>query len=82
MANGWDEKEFLEACICERCPTYIDCGKKGAKKEKAFCFPTGKSACIMEEHGCICGACPMHQKMRSKNYYFCTKGSEEKQDKK
>jgi len=81
MAGEWSEKESLKQCICERCPTYLDCSRHGTKKEKAFCFPTiGKSGCISKEKGCICGACQVHRKMNLANYYFCIKGSEEQQN--
>lgn len=37
--------------------------KKAGEKEKSFCFSmTGKSSCITEEKGCICG-CPVYAKM-------------------
>jgi hypothetical protein len=79
--NSWNKEEFLSLCICETCPTYVDCSKKGTK-EKAFCFPTsGKSTCITKQKGCMCGACRIKQKMKLKQFYFCVLGSEEQQNK-
>lgn len=65
----------LSMCICGSCPSWVACDEKGG-----FCFPTiGKSNCITEENGCICGGCPVTEKMGLKNMYFCTKGSEKEQ---
>jgi hypothetical protein len=65
----------LSLCICSSCPSWVDCGWKGG-----FCFPTiGKSDCIVEEKGCICGGCPVTEKMSLKNMYYCTRGSEKGQ---
>lgn len=68
-------------CICEQCPSYLDCSKNSkGKKELGFCFE-GKSKCIKIEKGCICGGCPVKIKLKLKNVYFCTKGSEKQQNK-
>jgi hypothetical protein len=41
----------LSMCICNSFPSWVECGEKGG-----FCFPTiGKSSCITDEKGCICG---------------------------
>ena len=78
-----EQQEFLRLCICERCPTYSDCSKKGFTRERAFCSEKiGKSKCISQQRGCICGACPVKQKMEFKNFYFCMLGSEEQQNRK
>ncbi|MFP3946333.1 MAG: DUF2769 domain-containing protein [Archaeoglobaceae archaeon] len=77
-----DEKEMeekkkmvLDMCICNTCPSFVDCGEPGG-----FCFPTiGKSSCIKEEKGCICSNCPVYSKMELKNMYYCTRGSEKEQ---
>jgi hypothetical protein len=67
-------EDYWNPCICERCPTYVKCGPG----EKAFCFhEIGKSKCIKQEKGCICGGCPVKRRMKLKNFYFCTKGSEQ-----
>jgi len=39
----------------------------------------GKSKCIKEEKGCVCGGCPVTMKMGLKHGYYCTKGSEKEQ---
>jgi hypothetical protein len=39
----------------------------------------GKSGCITEEKGCICGGCPVTNKLGLKHAYYCTKGSEREQ---
>ncbi|WOF17294.1 DUF2769 domain-containing protein [Methanoplanus sp. FWC-SCC4] len=62
-------------CTCKSCPSFEDCGENGG-----FCFPTiGKSSCIKTENGCICGGCPVYEKMGLKNIYFCIRGSEKEQ---
>lgn len=66
----------LENCICQQCPSWVECDESGG-----FCFPSiGKSACINEEKGCICGGCPVNEKLKMKHLYFCTKGSENEQN--
>ena len=65
----------LSMCTCPDCPSWVECGEKGG-----FCFQTiGKSDCIETEKGCICGACPVKEKMRLRHVYFCTRGSEKEQ---
>jgi hypothetical protein len=77
-----EKTDILKLCICESCPSYVDCGGQGKAKEKAFCMAfVGKSACITQEKGCLCGACPVKSKMKLRNIYFCTSGSEEQQNK-
>lgn len=78
---GMPRTEILKLCICEGCPSYVDCSQQGSTREKAFCLIMGKSKCISKEKGCICGACPVKSKMKLKNLYFCTKGREEQQNK-
>ncbi len=69
----------LQMCICKNCPSFVDCSGESI----GYCFPSiGKSKCIAEEKGCICGGCPITEKMGLKNTYFCTKGSEKEQMKK
>lgn len=76
-----DKKKFvMENCTCETCPSYKDCSAEGGEKERGFCFPMiGKSSCIKEEKGCICGGCPVYAKMGLKNQYYCTRDSEKVQ---
>ena len=62
--------KFLKQCICESCPTYLDCGAQGHTTEKAFCLATiGKSACISVENGCLCDACPVKSELKMKHLY-------------
>ncbi|MCD4821867.1 MAG: DUF2769 domain-containing protein [Methanococcoides sp.] len=39
----------------------------------------GKSSCITEEKGCICGGCPVTEKLGLTHGYYCTCGSEKEQ---
>ncbi len=69
------KKMALEICTCKGCPSYVECGE-----QRGFCFPgIGKSSCIKEEKGCICGSCPVTEKMELKHGYYCTRGSEKEQ---
>lgn len=63
-------------CICKTCPTHVK-----EEKEVSFCHPlTGKSHIIKDEKGCNCPQCPVHQKMKWKNGYYCTRKSELEQE--
>ena len=63
-------------CTVCTCPSWRECGEDGG-----YCFPDiGKSKCITEELGCICGGCPVAKMMELKNIYFCTQGSEPEQN--
>ncbi len=69
------KKMAIEMCVCRNCPSFVDC-----KEEIAYCFPTiGKSKCIKEEKGCICGGCPVTANLGLKHGYYCTRGSDEEQ---
>jgi len=62
----------ISICVCRACPSFVGC-----LEEIAYCFPTiGKSKCISEEKGCICGSCPLTEKMGLKHGYYCNRGSE------
>ena len=66
-------------CICEGCPSWKKCGKN----EIGFCLASvGKSRCIDQEKGCLCGGCPVYVKSKFKHGYYCTRDSENKQEKK
>ena len=70
-----DKAMALSRCICKGCPSWAECGEKGA-----FCFPTiGKSGCIKAEKGCICGGCPLTKIMGLRHGYYCIRGSEKEQ---
>ncbi|MDF0593124.1 DUF2769 domain-containing protein [Methanotrichaceae archaeon M04Ac] len=65
----------LDMCTCKSCPSFVECGEEGG-----FCFVTiGKSGCISEEKGCICGGCPVYEKMGLSKMYYCLRGSEKEQ---
>jgi hypothetical protein len=72
-------------CICKNCPSWADCSAEQESDEDkrtkgGFCFPTlGKSGCIADEKGCICGTCPVTPKMGLTHSYYCTKGSDKEQ---
>ncbi len=59
-------------CICEDCPSFVEC-----KEKIAFCL-TGKSKCIKEKRGCICGGCPIHLENNFEGYYYCFSGKDRK----
>ncbi len=59
-------------CPCSQCPSWTECGEKGA-----YCLEAiAKSACIKEAKGCICGGCPVLKEMGFKHGYYCMRGSE------
>ena len=58
----------LKKCICKGCPSYVLC------KEKIGYCVYGKSKCIKEEAGCICGNCPVYSKLKLNGGSFCTRG--------
>ncbi|NYT05689.1 MAG: DUF2769 domain-containing protein [Methanomicrobiales archaeon] len=68
-------------CICDICPTYRECVRteQGAgEAERAFCT-VGGSACIVNEHECLCSTCPLSREMELSFSYYCTRGSEAQQ---
>jgi hypothetical protein len=77
MPKKWlTPAELKKMCVCPSCPSYADCGEHG------FCSPqTGKSKCINQEKGCICGACPVTSEMELGHGFYCTRGSEDEQKK-
>jgi glucose/arabinose dehydrogenase len=58
-------------CICPNCPSYDKC--MIGKMEKLYCA-IGKSECIIEKKGCICGECPVASEHKISGFYFCEKG--------
>jgi hypothetical protein len=65
-----------DMCICKTCPTFV-----AEETEVGFCHPlVGKSKIITEEKGCDCPKCPVYQKMKLKNGYYCTRKSEMEQE--
>jgi hypothetical protein len=65
-----NSKQAVEKCICQGCPTWKIC-----KEKIAFCF-NGKSKCIKEKNGCLCGGCPVHKEMDFNKYYYCFSGKD------
>jgi hypothetical protein len=66
-----ETKAAIDKCICKECPSWAECGEKGA-----FCQASiGRSKCIKAERGCICGACPVTRMMGLKHVYYCTRGT-------
>lgn len=70
MAEKDNTKIAIEKCICKECPSFVEC-----KEKIAFCF-IGKSKCIKEMRGCVCGGCPVHKQFNLKTGYYCIKGKE------
>lgn len=70
MTTEKENKKFAEEnCACSECPSFVEC------QQKTFCF-SGKSKCIKEKKGCICGGCLVHKKFNFKNWYYCFSGKE------
>ena len=79
-------KENLKKCICMKCPSYtFMCKVKSMPAnmmamvsdvstvdhmEGMFCA-FGKSKCIDEKQGCICGNCEIFKEYDLKDGYFC-----------
>lgn len=82
MANMTDEEvnemiaQTKEVCksFCGECPSYIGTGET----DFGFCS-TGKSENITNEKGCLCGSCPITEKMSLRWGYYCTRGSGKEQ---
>jgi hypothetical protein len=65
-----------DMCTCKTCPTFV-----AEETEIGFCHPlVGKSKIITKEKGCDCPKCPVYQKMKLKNGYYCTRESEMEQE--
>ena len=61
-------------CTCSRCPSYIGTGEK----EVLFCS-LEKNDKITQENGCICGTCPVMERMGLTRLYYCIRGNEAQQ---
>jgi len=69
------QNDVWKMCLCPGCPTWVECGEKGG-----FCLATiGKSKCIKVDKGCICGSCPVTQKLGLTHWKYCIMGSEKEQ---
>ncbi|MDA8441887.1 MAG: DUF2769 domain-containing protein [Peptococcaceae bacterium] len=87
MAQVAKTAENLKKCICMKCPSYtFMCKMKSMPTnimammhevstvehmEGMFCA-FGKSKCIDEEKGCICGECALFTEYNLQKGYFCT----------
>ena len=69
MTEEQKKDYVLTACICKKCPSYVECGEA-----VGYCL-LGKSTCITEKKGCICPDCPVTKKMGLKWGYYCISGS-------
>ena len=68
-------EKMLELCICPQCPSFVDC-----KEEITFCLAeSGKSKCIKDRKGCVCGGCPVEKQMGFNHGYYCVLGAEKDQ---
>ena len=79
-------KENLKRCLCMRCPSYTtECKirslpynlvhmaedlKNANHFEGMFCA-FEKSSCIMDNKGCLCDDCPIHDEYQLKNNDYC-----------
>ena len=73
MTNKEIDKELQAQCLCRGCPSYLDCGDP-----LAYCLVGEVSKCINTRQGCICDSCPVWEKKRFENGYYCiTKGGEQ-----
>jgi hypothetical protein len=80
-------KENLKKCMCMKCPSYgIMCKMKAMPKnmitmmksdiskvdhmEGMFCA-FGKSKCLKDKKGCICGTCPVFKENKLNKAYYC-----------
>ena len=70
-----ERRLVLDQCICTSCPSWVEGGNRGR-----CCLPDpGRSRRAIKELGCICGGCPVTEKLGLKYDYFCTRGSEAEQ---
>lgn len=76
--NSKETREKMKPlCICSTCPTYVEC-----VEEVAFCLAeSGKSNCIKDKNGCLCGGCPVQKQMGFEHHYYCILGPEKDQSK-
>ncbi len=70
-----DTKENSLKCICKSCPSKNECMASG-DGDFLYCA-RGKTKCEMAKKGCICGACPVREKYKLQDYYYCVNGKAE-----
>lgn len=68
-----DTRENADICFCLKCPTYLQTGCPKEKEEILYCAK-GRTDCELKEAGCLCGACPVHEKYLLDGGYFCFRG--------
>jgi hypothetical protein len=76
MPKVVDTAENAAKCVCGRCPTFVQSDCPEEKTEALYCARQ-KTACELQEMGCICGVCPVHSENQLTSEYFCTKGAAE-----
>jgi len=69
-----DTEDNAAICICPGCPTYNDCMREASQ---ALYCSRGKTDCSPDQHGCICGECPIKSDYMLSGMYFCINGAEE-----
>lgn len=74
--NSEELREKMERlCVCQQCPSYVDC-----HEEVTFCLAeSGRSKCIKDRKGCLCGGCAVAKQMKFDHGYYCVFGSEKDQ---
>ena len=89
MGSVEKSKENLGKCICMKCPSYtfscktellpgvMDAMKGDISKvdhvESLFCA-FGRSTCVTNKKGCICGGCKVYKENKLSNLYYCLGG--------
>lgn len=71
MSRVENNEANMKKCSCPRCPTHDECAKKGG--EALYCAK-GKTACVFQDKGCICAACPLWEQYDLEKGYFCFNG--------
>lgn len=75
MSSKETRKKMEPLCVCPQCPSYVDCNES-----VVFCLAEkGKSKCIKEQKGCLCGGCMVEKQMKFEHIYYCVLGPEKEQ---
>lgn len=74
ITNMIDDIKAICRNFCGECPSYTATDET----ELAFCA-RGTAEKVCEELGCMCGACPVSDRLSLRWNYYCMKGSGEKQ---
>ncbi|MCD4821048.1 MAG: DUF2769 domain-containing protein [Methanococcoides sp.] len=87
MGNVEKSKENLSKCMCMKCPSYTFACKvksmpgnmvhmmkgdvsEAEHMEGLFCA-FGKSKCITDKKGCVCGECEVYIENNLSDQYYC-----------